>query len=59
MPRYSIQQTATATTLWEGEAETEEQALDLMAQDHGYADHADAVRETGEDEGVKVFVVKP
>lgn len=57
MTTYSVQQTATAIVLWEGEAESEGQALDLMARDAGYADYAQACSVTGEDDDVKVFTV--
>lgn len=42
MAKYQIEQTATATILWTGKAASEQAALDAMAQNAGYRDHADA-----------------
>lgn len=47
MTRYTITQTASAIVLFDGEAESEQQALDLMAQDAGYADYASIPAEIG------------
>ncbi|GJD50001.1 hypothetical protein OPKNFCMD_2737 [Methylobacterium crusticola] len=45
MAIYQIKQPATGAVLWTGGAESEEQALDAMAREAGYADFA-AIPET-------------
>jgi len=50
MAIYQIKQTATGAVLWTGGAESEEQALDAMAREAGYADFAavpESVRNAG------------
>ena len=54
MKRYTVLQTATGVSLFDGEAKDERHALDLMARDAGYRDYAHAVEVTGEDEGIAV-----
>lgn len=39
---WTIQNTASGATVWQGEAATEAEALDAMARDAGYADYAAA-----------------
>jgi len=58
MTTYSVQQIATGIVLWQGDADSEQHALDLMARDAGYADYADVCAVTGEDDGVRVFIVE-
>ncbi len=59
MTRYTIEQTATAAVLFDGEATDKQNALDLMAKDAGatnyadlrdrlYDDHAEAYLDPGE-----------
>lgn len=47
MPIFTITQTATGVVLFQGEASTSAQALDLMAQDAGYANFAEIPAEIG------------
>lgn len=47
MTRFTITQTTTGVVLFDGEAADEREALDLMAQDAGYADYASIPAEIG------------
>ncbi|WP_353268583.1 hypothetical protein [Gemmatimonas sp.] len=49
MTRFQIENTQSGTILGQYDADTEAQALDLMAQDAGYRDYADACAVTGAD----------
>jgi hypothetical protein len=41
MTHYTIEQSATASVLFDGDATDKQNALDLMAKDAGYTDYAD------------------
>jgi hypothetical protein len=58
MPTYEIEQTATAVLLWRGQAATETDAMDLMAQTAGYRDSKDMTNVLGDDSGVVVREVE-
>ncbi len=47
MTHFTITQSATGIVLFDGEADSEAQALDLMAKDAGYADYASIPEEIG------------
>lgn len=53
MAIFQVRQTATGAILWTGGAENEQQALDAMAREAGYADFS-AIPETLRGAGTKV-----
>ena len=58
MTKYQIENGKTGVVLGIYEAKTEAAALDLMAQDAGYANYADAEAESPSDGAVVVTVVE-
>lgn len=54
MPRFLIEQTTTAVILFDGQSRDEQHALDLMAQEAGYADFASIPEEIGGRETLQV-----
>lgn len=59
--KWKITQTATGVDMGVYEGETEQDALDTMARDAGYRDHADAcsIYEDGSDGGASTLEVTP
>lgn len=51
---YTVDQAATGVVLFSGPARSEQHALDLMAQDAGYADYASIPEEIGGGDTLKV-----
>lgn len=58
MKRFQITQTVSGQDLGTYEAETAEQALDIMAREAGYKDHADACEKSDGGDTLKVTEVK-
>ena len=48
MKTYQIDQTVSGVTIGQWQADSENDALDLMAQDQGYEDYDDLLSTTGE-----------
>lgn len=57
MKLYEIEQAETGVVMWKGEAESEAEALDAMAQDAGYRDYAHASEDT-DGRGIEVREVR-